>query len=816
MDDQSSSAAVLSPQADIARGLLSRPYVFAFVLAALGLTLTIGGTKLLLLGGSPYYAAAGLATLASGLLVAMGRRAGARLFGALLLVTIAWAVAEVGFEGWSLLARLAAPCTLGLWFLLPWTARRLRPPSSRGIGSRLARTSGAVAIAILSGAVGHALLVTKRPDPMFQAGVQTHQPQATAAAAADMASGDWPVWGGDAAGTRFSSLAQITPANADKLELAWTYRFGPAPPGAPASLEVTPLKIGNTLYICNDYNDVVALDAETGQQRWRFRARSNVKGATYGHCRGVAHYQVPGAIGFCAERIYTNTIDARLLAIDIKTGRPCTTFGNNGVVNLKTGMSAAPDGYYYVTSAPTVARGRIVLGGWVIDGMMWGEPSGVIRAFDAVTGKLSWAFDVGRPDRQGAPPPGETYTQSTPNSWAPMSADDRLGLVYAPLGGATLDYLGAQRRPFDDAWSGSVVALDAETGRPRWRFQTLHHDLWDYDVASQPTLADLPTPSGVRPALIQATKRGEVFVLDRETGRPLMPVTEHRVPQGGMAPGERAAPTQPFSDAMPSFRGVTLAERDMWGITPLDQLWCRIKFREARYEGTLTPPGLAPTIGFPGFLGGMNWGGVSIDPDRNLMIVNSNYVGNYTQLLSRQEANRLGARPVGMGAAPKPEGRRIGPQLGTPFAIRSSSFLSPLFAPCQAPPWGRISAVDLASGKLVWSHPLGTARDSGPLGLPSLLPFTIGTPNLGGSITTRGGVIFIAATQDKYLRAIDTATGKVLWRGRLPQAGQATPMTYLSAASGRQFVVTASGGHAFLGTSPGDAIYAFALPKAKK
>lgn len=816
MDDLKADAALFSSQTSAARGLFSRPYMLALVLAAVGSTLTIGGAKLLLVGGSPYYAAAGLATLTSGVLVAMGRRAGARLFGAMLLVTVVWAIAEVGFDGWSLLARLAAPCVLGLWFLLPWTARRLKPPSARGVGPRLAWASGAVAAALLLGATGHALLVPERPDPMFQAGVQPHLPQATATAVADMASGDWPVWGGDAAGTRFSALAQITPANVDRLELAWTYHFGPAPPGAPASLEVTPLKIADTLYICNDYNDVVALNAETGHQRWRFHAEINVKGAAYGHCRGVAHYRVAGATGFCAERIYTNTIDARLLAIDMKTGRLCTTFGNNGAVNLKVGMSAAPDGYYYVTSAPTVARGRIVLGGWVVDGMAWGEPSGVIRAFDAVTGELSWAFDVGRPDRQGAPAPGETYTPSTPNSWAPMSADDRLGLVYAPLGGATLDYVGAQRRPFDNAWSGSIVALDVETGHPRWRFQTLHHDLWDYDVASQPTLLDLPTPKGVRPALIQATKRGEVFVLDRETGRPLMPVTEHPVPQGGMAPGERAAPTQPFSDALPSFRGITLNERDMWGVTPLDQLWCRIRFREARYEGTLTPPGLAPTIGFPGFLGGMNWGGVSIDRDRNLMIVNTNYVGNYTRLLSRQEADKLGARPAGVGAPSKPEGQMIGPQIGTPFAIRSLPFLSPLFAPCQAPPWGRISAVDLASGKLVWSHPLGTARDSGPLGLPSLLPFKIGTPNLGGSVTTRGGVIFIAATQDKYLRAIDTATGRVLWRGRLPQAGQATPMTYLSSASGRQFVVTASGGHAFLGTRPGDAIYAFALPRGRK
>jgi quinoprotein glucose dehydrogenase len=359
-----------------------------------------------------------------------------------------------------------------------------------------------------------------------------------------------------------------------------------------------------------------------------------------------------------------------------------------------------------------------------------------------------------------------------------------------------------------------VVAIDAETGRPRWRFQTTHHDLWDYDVASQPTLVDLPTASGIRPTLIQPTKRGEVFVLDRETGEPIRPVTEHAAPQGGMAPGEHAAPTQPFSDSMPSFRGINIAERDMWGVTPLDQLWCRIKFREARYDGPLTPPGFDPSIAYPGFLGGTNWGGISVDRDRMLMIVNSNYVGNYVQLVSRTMADELGVRPMGMGAPAKPEGQGIQPQEGTPFAVRSLPFLSPLYAPCQAPPWGKISAVDLRSGKLVWSHPLGSAQDSGPLGIGSQIPFRIGTPNLGGSVTTRGGLIFIAATQDKYLRAIDTMTGKVMWRGRIEQAGQATPMTYLSPASGRQFVVTSAGGHAFLGTKPGDAIFAFALPKA--
>lgn len=791
----------------------SRPYMFAALLVVIGLTLCWGGVRLLTLGGSPYYVLAGLLALSSGILVALGRRLGSLVYGILLVLSIAWAIGEVGFDPWALAARLAAPILMGVWFLVPWTARKLGPPSSRPLTARCAIALLMVIGAVGLGAVAHQVLVPVRSDPMYQAG-RTDRPVTGGAIAATTGQpADWQTWGGDAAGTRFSPLTQITPDNAHKLSVAWTFRFGKGPDGAPQSLEGTPLKIGDTLYACSDYNDIVALDAETGRQRWRFRANINTENATYGHCRGLAYYRVPGEQGFCAARLFTNTVDARLLAVDAGTGKPCTNFGNKGAVDLQVGQPKAPRGYYYVNSAPTIARGRIVLGGWVSDGMYWGEPSGVIRGFDAKTGELSWAFDMGHPDRRGLPPPGETYTPATPNSWAPMSADEKLGLVYAPLGGATPDYLGKHRRPFDEAYSGSVVALDAETGRPRWKFQTLRHDLWDYDVATQPTLIDLPTASGVRQALIQPTKRGEVFVLDRATGKPIFPVSEHRVPTTGQVANEWAAPTQPFSDALPSFRGKDIIESDMWGVTPLDQLWCRIAFRKARYEGTLTLPGLTPSIMFPGFLGGMNWGGVSIDRDHNVMITNTNYVGNYVRLLERAEANRRGAQPVGSGVPPKPEGATIQPHLGLPYAAESLPFLSPLFAPCQAPPWGRISAVDLVSGKLLWSHPIGTARDSGPLGLPSLLPFKIGTPNLGGPVTTRGGVTFIAATQDKYLRAIDTRTGRVLWRGRLPYAAQATPMTYLSKASGRQFVVTSSGGHAFMGTGPGDAIYAFALPK---
>ncbi|WP_416465414.1 membrane-bound PQQ-dependent dehydrogenase, glucose/quinate/shikimate family [Sphingomonas sp. VDB2] len=802
------AAVVPSPER---RGFRACPYLFALLLLSLGIVLAWGGLSLVRLGGSPYYLLAGLTVIASAVLVGTGRHAGAKVYGVMLAATLAWSIWESGFDGWALTARLAAPTVLGLWFLMPWTRRKLAGDAPWSWPTRI----GIAVAALLLGATLNAAFGTRPVDPLFQTGMAPVPVATMAAVPAQQQVGDWASYGNDAGGTRFSPLAQITPANVGDLQPAWTYRFGPAPAGAPRSLQVTPIKVGDTLYACTSYNDIVALDAETGHERWRYGAHTDVSGVPHGACRGVSYYRVPGAVGACAARIFTNTIDARLIAVDAATGKPCQDFGHNGIVSLQEGMPKSPKGYYYVSSAPTIARGRIVLGGWVFDNMYWGEPSGVIRAFDAVTGRLSWAFDIGRPDRKGAPPPGETYTPSTPNSWAPMSVDDKLGLIYAPLGGAVLDYAGHARRPFDDAWSGSVVALDAETGTPRWKFQTVHHDLWDYDVASQPTLVDLPMPGGVRHALIQPTKRGEMFVLDRETGKPLYPVTEHAAPTRGAVPGERPSPSQPYSDAMPSFRGPLLTEQSMWGVTPLDQLWCRIAFREARYDGPLTPPGFTPNIVSPGFLGGSDWGSVSIDADRHLMIVNSNRMANYIKLIARATADKMGIAPADLTKTTSGEGAGYAALKGTPVAVKIYPFLSPIFAPCQAPPWGNISAVDLVTGKLVWTHRLGTARDSGPLGLSSMLPFRIGVPNMGGAVTTRGGLFFLAATQDRYLRAFDTATGEVLWRSRLPAGGQSTPMTYLS-SRGRQMVAVAAGGHPMMNTRAGDYLIAYALPAKAK
>lgn len=794
---------------------LRPPYILSVILIALGGWLAFRGHSLVTLGGSPYYLLAGLALLICGALAFRGAAGAARGYAVFLGITVTWAIWESGLDGWALAPRLILPLALGLWFALPSTSRRLG--------------SGLVAIkpvllaglfCILTGLGLNAVLGEARPDPIHQAGsargaIASMRAQSSQGAVP----GDWLNYGNDPGGKRFSQLSQITPDNADQLQVAWTYPLGPTPTGAPDKFEATPIKVGETLYFCTPASDVVALDAETGKPRWLHRSGTKLGGSTaFGACRGVAWHAVSGSKGPCSQRIYAGTLDARLIALDAGNGMPCADFGRGGAVNLLDGLGNAGIGYYFVTSAPTVIDGKLVVGGWVLDGQYVGEPSGVIRAFDAVSGKLAWAFDMGRPDRQGAPVQGETYTHSTPNSWAPMSADPELGLVYVPLGNPIPDYTGTARRPFDEEYGSSLVALDVKTGKPRWKFQTTRHDLWDYDVPAQPTLVDIPTVQGMRKAVIQPTKRGEMFVLDRVSGEPIFPVSDHRVPTHGAIAGERISPTQPFSDAMPSFRGPDLTEGQMWGLTPIDQLECRIAFRSSRYDGTMTPPGHVRAISSPGFLGGVDWGGVAVDPERHVMIVNSNRMANTVRLVPRKEADKVGVKPfVGEFLIPASMAKLAGilAQGGTPAAAEFGAFLSPIEAPCQQPPWGNVSAVDLRSGKLVWSHRLGTARDSGPWGVPSGIPLKIGVPSLGGTVITRGGVFFLSGTQDHYLRAFDLSTGRVVWRARLPSGGQATPMTYLSKKSGRQFVAVAAGGHQISLGSSEDYVIAYALPNSK-
>lgn len=791
---------------------------YAFVLLVFGLALSGGGGYLLLLHGSPYYLLCGVLIVTSAGLLWRLRSEGAFIYALVWLGTVAWALWEAGYDGWALLPRIGILSLFGLILLAPpvrcaleWKWRLPQP-------SRFA-VIGALAIAIIAGVGLRMFLPPAIPiDPLYQVGfapvsgaadlppriVQSHAVESNGVAANDK---DWAYYGKDAAGTRFSTLAQITPANVAQLKLAWSYKIESS-----ANWQVTPLKIDRTVYLCTGDNVLIALDAETGKPLWRFdpdvKPSFNLRS-----CRGVAYYHSKDVTGACAERIITNTLDARLIAVDAHDGRPCHDFGINGEVSLLAGMGEVPRGYYFLTSAPTIANGKIILGGVVLDWQYWGEPSGVIRAFDATTGKLAWAWDMGRPDRTGEPPQGESYTRSTPNSWAPMSVDETLGLVYVPMGNTGgNDYFGGPRRSFDERYSSAVVALDIGTGRPRWSFQTAHRDLWDWDVASQPTLADLSTAKGNVKAVIQPTKRGELFILDRATGAPIYPVEERPAPQAGAVPEERVAATQPYSTGLPSFRSPDLVEGDMWGLTPLDQLWCRISFKKLRYDGTATPPGLTPSLQIPSDYGGMNWGSVAVDAARGIAIVNSSNLPVTLQLITRAEAKKRGIKPLDFADA---EPAFLAPQEKTPYANLRAPFYSPLKMLCIRPPYGRLSAVDLTSGQLVWTRVFGTARNMGPFRMGSLVPLPIGTPNRGGAAITQSGIFFIGATLDDDMHAYDTQTGKLLWQARLPGPGMATPITYLSADSGRQFVVIAAGGGVPHPRNKKVDLYlqAFALPK---
>ena len=786
-------------------------WIFAVILIAVGGTLVVGGGRLLLLGGSIYYLVAGILVVASGVLLFRQRWDGARLYGVMLVITLAWAVWEVGVHGWLLAPRIIAPLVLGLGFFIPAVWKPLAGVAEKWSHRNLGITFGALVGAFLIGAGLHAVVGPYTPpDPIYQTGMTT---PGEAKPVADIDSRDWRYYGGDAAGTRFTALDQITPENIKNLEVAWTFRAGPDPKGFTAPFEGVPLKVDRTVYVCTDYNDVIALDAETGQQKWRYVSGAYMAMAPYSHCRGVSYYRVPEATGECAKRIITNTMDAKLIALDAETGKLCSGFGEGGVTSLLTGIGKAGDGYYYPTSAPAIVRGKIIVGAMVADGQYWGEPSGVIRAYDAVTGKFVWAFDIGRPDRTTEPPEGETYTRSTPNSWATMSVDENLGLVYAPTGNASgADYYGAQRRPFDDQISSSVVAIDADTGHMRWVFQTTHHDLWDYDVPSQPTLVDIPHPDGtVEHALIQPTKRGEMFLLDRANGNPIATVEERPVPQGGKEVNERLSPTQPFSVGMPSVAGADLTERSMWGITPLDQLWCRIDFRKHRYEGPLTPPGLTPNLFSPSYGGGSNFFGVSIDRDRNIMIAVSNHLATRSQLLTREEATRRGLKALDVGVSIDMGGAVA--QEKTPFAVAVGPMMSPLEIPCTSPPFSTLAAVDLTTRKLLWTKPLGLATGSGPLGIKSHLPLVMGVPNWGGVLATRTGISFVAGGTDGYFRAVETATGKEIWHTKTPVPALSIPISYVSEDSGRQFIVVTAGGFRPFKTELGDYVVAYTLPK---
>jgi quinoprotein glucose dehydrogenase len=611
----------------------------------------------------------------------------------------------------------------------------------------------------------------------------------------------WPAWGGDPGGSRFSPLTQIDPANVRFLERAWAYRTGDRPDDAPEgklAFQATPVLADGVLYGCTPRSRAFAVDAETGVERWRFDPEADLTGTYIPTCRGVALWREElEADGACARRVFLGTMDARLIALDAATGLPCPGFGREGSVDLRDGLGEVLPGETYPTSPPAVVGDVVAIGGLVRDASRLDAPGGVVRGFDARTGALRWAFDGAPPGASPLSLDGARYRRGTPNAWAPFSADPARNLLFVPTGNPSPDFYGGLRDGIDH-YGTSVVALDAATGRVRWHFQTVHHDLWDYDVASQPTLLDLEIDGATVPALLQPTKMGHVFLLHRETGVPLHPVEERPVPASDVA-GEQAAPTQPFPTFPPPLvQRITPAQA--FGLTPWDRAICRGRLEALRDEGMFTPPSVQGTLLHPGTAGGANWGGVAWDPGRKLAVVNLNRVAQSITLVPRD---------VPDDGQPSRRERIVFPQDGTPFRAILAVVLSPFGIPCGPPPWGTLAAIDLASGGVRWEVPFGTTRDMTPFGVA--IPF--GLPSMGGPIVTASGLVFIGAALDDYLRAYDVETGEELWRARLPAGGQATPMTYRLGPDRRQYVVIAAGGHGTLGTRQGDWLIAYALPE---
>jgi quinoprotein glucose dehydrogenase len=626
---------------------------------------------------------------------------------------------------------------------------------------------------------------------------------------------DWGYYGGDTFGQRFSSLNEINRKNVTHLTVAWTYRTGENGAGFARanklSFEATPVLAFGLLYLETPTNIVIALDPETGRARWRFdphidRSRPYSEASS----RGVSIWEDPDIkhSGACTRRVFTGTLDARLLAVDAATGEPCKDFGTGGQVDLTNGLRILDKSDYLVTSPPAIYGNVVVVGSAIGDNRASDVERGVIRAFDARNGALLWAFDP-IPDSPSHPAAAEwnlaqAATTGAGNSWGPMSIDEDSGLVLVPTGSASPDFFGGTRLG-SNRFADSLLALDAKSGKLVWHQQLVHHDLWDYDLAAQPVLGDIEVQGVPVPAVIQATKTGMLYVFDRTKGQPLFPITEKPVPPSFVA-GEQAAPTQPFSSIVSLVSQKPVDPADAWGVTFWDRGKCRDLLAEHRNEGIFTPPDPHGTIVSPGYIGGVNWGGVAFDEARQRVIAAVNHLPMLVTLVPQAELQEQ----MSSGNFPNSE---FAKQAGTPYAMRREPLLSPWGLPCSAPPWGTLVSVDLRRNRIVWQVPLGSTAGVGPWFAPTR---DFGMPNMGGPIATAGDLVFVGAAMDSYFRAFDIETGRELWKHRLPAGGQATPMTYRAGRDQRQFIVIAAGGHGVLNTPRGDYVIAFTLPTARR
>lgn len=886
--------------------------------ALFGIVLTVGGIWLITVAGSWYYALAGVALLITAMLLFRRKASALWLYAAVVAATLVWALWEVGLDWWPLAARGDVLFLLGLFMLTPWVTRPLLDdPRATAGHARDARAARRASLPLMASLLLFLLVAIASwfVDPHRIEGVLPAARGQVAADALAVPPGEWHAYGRTNHGQRYSPLGQITRDNVSELQVAWHYETGDVRgrEGDPeeTTFEVTPLKIGERLYLCTPHQSVIALDATTGKEVWRYDLQiRNELALQHLTCRGLSYYdpakaapagaasaatapiapdaRIPdteafakeqeaerastaidaletaettgiavngsrdganeeeggrngGAAGMndgtaratsaadsesgaatslqslnlpvaaqgaattdqCAAKLFMPTADGRIIALNPDDGAVCASFGaGTGQINLWANMPFARPGGYYSTSPVVVTQSLIIVGGTVLDNVSTQEPSGVIRAYDVNSGELVWNWDPGNPQSTAPLRPGETYMHSTPNSWSISSVDEALGMVYVPMGNQPPDQWGGERSEAVDTYASAIVALELATGQVRWHFQTVHHDLWDYDVPSQPSLIDLTIADETMPALVQPTKQGELFVLDRRHGEPILPVSEKPAPQGA-AQGDWTAPTQPVSAL--SFDPAPLTEASMWGATLFDQLACRIAFRKLRYEGRYTPPSTQGTLVYPGNFGVFNWGGIAVDPERQVAFATPTQLAFISKMVPREDDTTL---YVQGDERPQDSLPALNENFGAPFAVQLSAFTSALGLPCQAPPWGYVAGADLTTGEIAWMHKNGTVRDSSPVPLP----FRMGVPNLGGPMMTAGGVAFLSSTLDYYLRAYDVATGEELWKARLPAGGQATPMTY-TGADGRQYVVVAAGGHGSLGTKAGDDVIAYALPE---
>ena len=784
----------------------------SIVIAIIGIAMLYMGSQLLMVGGTAFYVVMALGLLLTAVTLFRNKKSALTIYAVLMWIVLVWMIYEVGFDKWQWIPRGDIIGLIGLWLAMPWVVRPLYKAQG-GSGRCFHPFLGTTLILMIALVVGMMFY-----DPLPPEGTITtdRKPVQT-----EQAKEDWTAYGGTTDGLRFSQLNQITKDNVNKLDVAWTYHTGDVrdaeKDASEYTFEATPLKVNNMLYICTPHNEIHALNPETGKAVWKYQpAKDRSYLQQHQTCRGVSYYDSSAGLtensaanpAICRKRIFNAANDAQLIALDADTGKLCADFGDHGVVDLHNNMGPVRPHELMQTSAPLVAGDLVIVGGSIIDnGYHSHNPSGVIRAYNAVTGQLVWNFEPANPEQTQPIAADQTYPQDTPLAWATLSADLKNGLVYVPFGNASPDEVGISRDPESNTekFRDALVALDLKTGAFKWRFQSSNHDLWDRDNPSQPSLLDIDYQGKKQPVVILPTKVGNLFVLNRLTGQPVYPVNQVQVSTEGSVQGEKLAATQPVSSL--NFIPDPLDEKAMWGISPFDQMQCRINFHSLRYDGNpWTPPTEEGSLVFPGNIGVFNWGSIAVDPERQILIASPVRLAYTYHLIKRTEETAE---------------KRLFTKDNTPYwnenfkgeyAINIQRLSSDLGLPCIAPPWGRLAGVDLTTGKTTWLRRVGNTKNQNTSFLPGRFPigFPMGMVAHGGPLVTAGDLVFHGATADNFFRAYDINTGELLWETELSAGAQATPASYMG-SDNKQYVVVAAGGHGSLGTTGGDSVIAYRL-----